>query len=286
MLKHTFAVVVLAAMLPATAEAQQGGGSGGCTSVGPRGWCWVGATDPGRPGGPAQAAGGTGKQSSAASGIKCTEQPWTAPPPGDPLWGGHNPSQGSLKFQMCQGGGGAQPWPRVVFVDGSTAVLRTVSPAELVDQAISEMGLSAPDIRLSPPADSPFGATVGFPVWMWSGRSETTTGPVTRTASAGPISVTATAVLARIAWAMGDGTIVTCLGPGTTFTDNQAGRPSPTCGHVYLRKADGGAFTIAATSHWEIRWSGGGQSAFQTLDLTSHVRLPVREVRTLNTKGE
>lgn len=290
MLKFAVALAVIATLASATAEAQQGGGPGGCASSGPRGWCWVGATDPGRPGGPAQVSGAPGRPSGhggqGAPSITCTDQAWTAPPPGDPLWGGHDPSHGSLKFQMCQGGGGAQAWPRVVFAPNSAAIVLVVSPDEVARQAISKLGLSAPDIRLSPPADSPHGATVGFPVWMWSGRSEATTGPVTRRASAGPVSVTATATLARISWAMGDGAAVICPGPGTEFTDDKAGQFSPTCGHVYLHKAADGAFTIAATSHWEIRWSGGGQSAFQTLDLTSQARLPVREIRTLNTQGE
>ncbi|WP_232376798.1 hypothetical protein [Amycolatopsis aidingensis] len=158
-----------------------------------------------------------------------------------------------------------------------------MSPAELAQRAIEQMGLSAPDIRLAPPATSPHGATVGFPVWMWSGRSEATTGPVTRTASAGAISVTATARLAHITWSMGDGSSVRCDGPGTPFSDSRAGEASPTCGHVYRAKAPGGAFPVAATGHWEIRWSGGGQSDFRTMDLTSTARLPVREVRTLNT---
>jgi hypothetical protein len=83
---------------------------------------------------------------------------------------------------------------------------------------------------------------------------------------------------------MGDGTTVHCVGPGADFTEDQSGRPSPNCGHVYHRLTESGDARIDATSHWEIRWSGGGQSAFRTLGLTSTTRLPVREIRTLNTR--
>ncbi|MGW4525013.1 hypothetical protein [Amycolatopsis sp. NPDC004378] len=169
--------------------------------------------------------------------------------------------------------------------NGQPVVVPQVSPAELAEQAISEMALSAPDIRLAPPADSPHGATIGFPVWMWTARREATVGPLTRTASAGPVSVTATATLAKIDWSMGDGTAVSCPGPGTEFADSLAGQPSPTCGHVYRDLVAGGVAGINATSRWEIRWSGGGQSAFRTMALTSSARLPVREIRTLNTRG-
>ncbi|ADJ48817.1 hypothetical protein AMES_6991 [Amycolatopsis mediterranei S699] len=191
-----------------------------------------------------------------------------------------------MKLLICQGGGALQGWPRVVFApNGQPVVVPQVSPAALAEQAISEMGLSAPDIRLAPPADSPHGATIGFPVWMWTARREATVGPVTRTASAGSITVTATATLAKIDWSMGDGITVSCPGPGAEFTDGLAGQPSPTCGHVYRDLVAGGVAGIDATSRWEIRWSGGGQSAFRTMALTSSAQLPVREIRTLNTRG-
>ncbi|WP_370942022.1 hypothetical protein AB5J62_23220 [Amycolatopsis sp. cg5] len=210
------------------------------------------------------------------------------PGAGDPMWAGRDPAKGRLMVQICGvggPGGGTIGDPRVVYVaNGGGPVVPQVSPAELAQRAIEQMGLSAPDIKLAPPADSPHGATIGFPVWMWTARSEATTGPVTRTASAGAISVTATAKLARITWSMGDGSAVSC-GPGTPFTEDRAGQPSPTCGHIYLKKAAAGAFGIAATSHWEISWSGGGQSDFQTMALTANAQLPVREIRTLNVQG-
>lgn len=286
------AVGLVAAAVPSAAYGQVG--PGGCKSAGTRGMCWVQATDPGRPGGPAgggpQQGPGPGRQAAGRGSGRpqstCVDRPWTPPPAGDPLWGGHSPSQGSLKLLICQGGGALQGWPRVVFApNGQPVVVPQVSPAELAEQAISEMGLSAPDIRLAPPADSPHGATIGFPVWMWTARREATIGPVTRTASAGAITVTATATLARIDWSMGDGTTVGCPGPGTEFTDDLAGQPSPTCGHVYRSLVAGEAAGINATSRWEIHWSGGGQSAFRTMALTSSARLPVREIRTLNTGG-
>jgi hypothetical protein len=283
MLKPTAAVLAALALITAMPAAAQAQADGGCSSSGTRGRCWISVTDPRRPGGPAAPPSPKPAGPPAAPSISCADQPWTPPPPGDPLWAGHDPGQGSLKFQLCQGGGSAQPWPRVVFApNGEPAAAPQVSPAQLARQAVAELGLEAPDIQLAPPAGSPHGATVGFPVWMWTRRSPATSGPVSRTATAGAISVTATAILASITWSMGDGATVTCDGPGTPFTDDRAGQPSPTCGHVYSRTFTTG-FLITATSRWQIRWSGGGQGAGQTLALTSIIRLAVREVRTLNT---
>ncbi|MGW4393820.1 hypothetical protein ACWEHA_00915 [Amycolatopsis nivea] len=165
--------------------------------------------------------------------------------------------------------------------NGQPAAAPQVSPAQLAHQAMAELGLEAPDIKLAPPGDSPHGATVGFPVWMWTARRPETTGPISKSATAGGVSVMVTATLESITWAMGDGATVTCSGAGTPFTDDQAGRPSPTCGHIYSRSASSG-FPIAATGHWRIRWSGAGQGGSDSMDLTARTQLAVREIRTLN----
>ncbi|UMP06707.1 hypothetical protein [Amycolatopsis sp. EV170708-02-1] len=210
------------------------------------------------------------------------------PAVGDPMWAGKDAAKGRLVVMICGVGGPGGGYPgdsRVAYVPNGVPPVPQVSPAELARQAIDQMGLSAPDIRLAPPADSPHGATIGFPVWMWSARSEATTGPVTRTATAGTVSVTATAKLTGITWRMGDGAAKACAGPGTPFTEDRAGLASPDCGHVYLTKAPSGAFSITATGHWEISWTGGGTSDSEAMDLTSNAQLPVREIRTLNSRG-
>ena len=56
---------------------------------------------------------------------------------------------------------------------------------------------------------------VGLPVWMWAQHPDSTTwGPVTRTATAAGFTVTATAKVTKVVWAMGDGETVVCRSPG------------------------------------------------------------------------
>ncbi|GJF25027.1 hypothetical protein SHO565_55910 [Streptomyces sp. HO565] len=52
-------------------------------------------------------------------------------------------------------------------------------------------------------------------MWLWGRQGETTYGPASATASAGAATVTATATVTSIRWTMGDGSTVTCTGPGT-----------------------------------------------------------------------
>lgn len=59
---------------------------------------------------------------------------------------------------------------------------------------------------------------VGMPMWMWADPSPTTFGPLSASATAGGVTVTATAKVTTVRWAMGDGTTVTCHGPGTPYT--------------------------------------------------------------------
>lgn len=279
------------AVAPALAQE----GDGGCSASGSHGGCWVGASGPGGSGesGPGGTAGTSGNAQTGGEGgsaPKCTYTPvddWYAAESGSEFWQGHDPSEGKMMIRRCEGDTGDRP--AVVFVPNGTnpaAGPPPPSPAELAERAIRRMGLLGPDITLAPAEDSKYGATIGFPVWMWTERSEARTGPITRSASAAGITVTATATLQKITWRMGDGKTVVCEGPGTPWTEADAGEESPDCGHVYRELSESGKYRVSANSTWVVRWSGGGQSDSQTLNLGSTaVDLPVREVRTLNKKG-
>lgn len=301
--------VTLEASSSADAAAPPDGGGAGvqCNSLS----CQLDVTVPGKPAvqAPAPAAPGQPTDRAVGSGV-----PAAPPPP--PL-----PSYGELPGAYQQAPNGAATYGKLQCVVGSSAgclgltnpdgspfvdkfgraigVLVTppapggagapaagapavpvVAPAELARRAISELAIGAPPIRMAPPPGSE-GATIGFPVWMWLDRGEATTGPITRSASAGGITVTATARLQQVVWDMGDGMTVTCHGPGTVFTLDRAGEKSPDCGYLYTRRSPG--YTVTATSYWQVTWQGGGQTGQDALQARAQTQLPVREIRTLNT---
>ncbi|MFF0516137.1 ATP/GTP-binding protein [Streptomyces sp. NPDC004250] len=135
-----------------------------------------------------------------------------------------------------------------------------IAPAVVAQQVVDKMRLEGPDIA-SPRTAGRY--TVGVPVWMWVNQSATTYGPNTASASAGGVTVTATAKVSKIVWQMGDGSTVTCAGPGTPYRGSSAMVKSPTCGHRYSATsadAPGGRYSVTATSNWTIDWQGGGQS--------------------------
>lgn len=85
-----------------------------------------------------------------------------------------------------------------------------------------------------------------MPIWLWAeSPSDRTMGPISRSASEGGYTVTATAEVERVRWSMGDGGVKTCTGPGTPNELKYGITESPTCGYRFEKQ---GEFTVAARS--------------------------------------
>ncbi|WP_299521084.1 hypothetical protein [uncultured Serinicoccus sp.] len=153
------------------------------------------------------------------------------------------------------------------------------NPLDLAYQAIAEMNLQAVGIGIVPEDGPDRIGLVGLPTWMWvDDPAENTLGPVSRTASAAGYSVTATGVVEKVVWDMGDGALVTCTGPGTPYADEFGDRASPDCGHRY---GDPGTYQVSATSFWVITWSGMGQSGQIPMDLVEATTIRLGEAQAI-----
>ena len=195
------------------------------------------------------------------------------PPFDHPVWGGRRYGvivlcvNGNISYPLWRSApGGAKPNPEV-----------------LARRAVDEMGVRGIDMGVFPhlleelPSGNGF---VGWNVWLWvRDPSEVTWGPVSRTVSEGGYSVTATAVVSEVVWDMGDGGVVRC-GKGAAWQSFQVrNEKSPSCGYVYEKT---GKFTITATSHWVVNWSGVGESGVIEFDVNSQGHVDVVEVNVLN----
>ncbi|WP_139185827.1 ATP/GTP-binding protein [Sanguibacter gelidistatuariae] len=207
------------------------------------------------------------------------------PPPNasHPIWSGDSPEGRSVYQRECMlAGGGSSNYGWAVLDDAVAAPAITATPAQVALQAIAQMTLLGPDIAMAPPTDRL--GLVGIPVWMWTDATTATWGPVTATASVTGVSVTATASASKIVWDMGDGHTVTCRGPGTPYGGG-AFTDSPDCGYVYPRSSagqPGDAYTVTATTTWDITWVGGGQSGSLTTTRDSTTQLQIGELQVLN----
>ncbi|MGW1894145.1 hypothetical protein ACWCP6_28440 [Streptomyces sp. NPDC002004] len=167
------------------------------------------------------------------------------------------------------------------FVAGAGTNVPAIDPAVVARQAVSKMKLSGPDIA-SPRTTGKY--VLGVPMWMWVHKSPTTYGPNTTSATAGGVTVTATAKVTQIVWSMGDGSTVTCKGPGTPYAASYREQGSPTCGHTYARTSatrPGKKYPVSATATWSVDWqvNGGGPTGQFTEVRRSNMRVAIGELQ-------
>lgn len=300
----TALALAFAASSHATAD-----GSGGGVQCPPKVLdCDLSATDPGKGGSggggskPSRPSGGGGGSRGCAIGdeeVPCSSKLGTFndvdacywrlrdPQPTDPSeyehvtkpdgWEYGDP--GKLYNVTCPGDGRELMGGSVVSVEGPQ--LPAVDPEVLAREAMEKLTLRPPSIA-SPRGDGKY--LVGMPMWMWVDRSASTWGPTSESASAGSVTVTATATVDRLVWKMGDGSTVTCNGPGTPYTADQGMKMSPTCGHRYEKP---GSHSVEVTAHWNVDWevtSGGADSGTLTTTRASDVAVTLNEAKALNTR--
>ena len=173
------------------------------------------------------------------------------PPKDNPVWQGR--TTGAI--YGCTVGAGGAAWPSAsVWSDSAPAgPAAPVDPAAVAQTIVTQIELRAITIGMVPEEFAGSMGVVGLPVWMWVDTpSEQTYGPMTRSASLGGVTVTATATVSKVLWEMGDGGVVTCTTSGTPFTQGHGGQSSPDCGYTYARQ---GTYTVRATSYWSVDWT-------------------------------
>jgi len=214
-----------------------------------------------------------------AVAIAYSARPVAEPKPGEP---------GAWYVYRCAAGGvrDALYRPPVWIPDGQRQAggVPLPSPLELAQLARDQLRLPSPRIEASPAAEQ----LVGLPTWLWLDREMW--GAVSATASVPGVSVTAVARPVSVEWAMGDGSTVTCAGPGTPYgIGGNPQSPSPDCGYTYRISSagrPGGTFAVSATVDWTVTWSGAGQSGvFPGLTTTSGAGFAVAESQALNSDG-
>ena len=199
------------------------------------------------------------------------------PPLSDPVWGGRTEGQ----IYECTRPGAAFGVVAPVFLIwlAQPPAGAPPDPRVLAQQAIAMMNLKAVSIGIVPEPAAGRVGLVGMPVWMWdTNPGPSTWGPITKTASAGGYTVTATAKATKVVWSMGDGEVVVCRTPGTPYEDSYGREDSPDCGYTYTRQ---GVYQVWARSYWSVQWSGLGQSGSIPLQFANSVRITVGEAQVL-----
>ena len=191
------------------------------------------------------------------------------------------PQPGQWVFPVCAGPGVLNPMPPF-WVSGAqppAAVVVQVAPVVVAEQAARQLGLGSPTIEMAPPDGS--AQLVGVASWLWIDPAAWRA--VSASATAGPVTTTATATPTKVVWNMGDGDSVTCDGPGTPYS---ASDPNATTACSYTWPAPG-RFTVTATVYWSVAWTatgapGGGNLGVQA-GQPAEVPVTVTESQAINT---
>lgn len=236
------------------------------------------------------AAHGSGK----AKPSPCSVERAGRPPADSAMWGDQKPVEGTFYKRSCTNRsgvwqGGIVDTGDFMFVpDGEEPPEVTVDPAEVAQMAVDKMLLARPKIRMSP---KPGGeGLVGMPVWLAVDESSKTSfGPNSASASAGGVTVTATARVARAVWKLGDGATRTCTAGQMKPYQKSYGMADSACGHRYRSLPDGaaggrGTYTVTATAHWDVDWQVEGSDESGELDQTrtSQAEATIRESQAVN----
>ena len=198
------------------------------------------------------------------------------PAKSDPAWEGHRDGVVYECWRAVFGGAAISQW---FWAASPPGVGAPPDPRVLAQRAVAVMNLGAVRIGMVPEPKPGRVGLVGMPAWMWARQPDSRTwGPVTRTAKAAGYTVTATAKVIKVVWAMGDGSTVVCFTPGTPYEDRYMTKPSPDCGHTYVRQ---GTHRVRATSYWRVDWSGIGQSGSIPLSFSDTALVTIGEAQVL-----
>ncbi|XXM93150.1 hypothetical protein WM457_02986 (plasmid) [Clavibacter nebraskensis] len=243
---------------------------------------------------PCSTADGAYSTTNNCTGYIKLDDPQDAPPPGkSAAVGAWYKCTPYCPPDLGEGCFGATFWS-----DTPPAGVVQYTPAQAAAALVKTFQLRGIDIGMAPeskvhsddPANTaPYRRTwVGIPVWLWvNNPAPLSYGPYTETGTLGGTTVTATAKVSSVTWKSGDGQSVTC-GTGTPFNlaamKDQLAQDSPTCGFRFQKTSGSGEFTVTATSHWTVTWTGGGTSGqIAVRDTSSSANVRVGELQSVNT---
>jgi len=154
-----------------------------------------------------------------------------------------------------------------------------VDPVSLRDVAAARINPSPPT-PASAPMWSSVPAVVNLPTWLWLDDAWQ---PIEAQQSQGFVTVVVQARPVDTAWAMGDGTTVTCSnGPGVAWAPGMA-ESQTYCSHTFTSSAAG--LTGSATVHWAFRWwlNGNDMGDFGTFARQTPIGFDVAEIQAVET---
>lgn len=277
MIRGLVVVAIAVALLGLTAPSSLADDPPSCPagevpSAGPLGWICVPATDPGNggdpgdgePGDDGSTPGSTACHNASGAEIPCTDEygaVWNSaqqcyafavvpqPPAGDPMWEGHDPSEGAVWGCDRTVSIPENTW----FVPGGEA---PPDPGEMAETIVKSMPLVKPTVHMAP--QPPLMTYVGLPTWLWMGENQWSN--VTASATIGSTTVTVVAEPIRVTWDLGDG-METCTSAGRKWQKGMSSDEQTDCSYAFRHVSDfepDGVFKVTAVISYAVNWTCSG----------------------------
>ncbi len=183
------------------------------------------------------------------------------PPAGDPLWRGHNPTEGSI--WTCDPS--VAVLGNTFFLPGSQPVIAAATVAEdLLKRAPFETAHAS----IAPPPS--FHSYVNYKNWMWIPEKQWH--DVSVSVDAGGARVTLSATPTRVEWDMGNGDVEFCAGAGRAWTVSTPEDAPTTCDYTYTDMEDptGDTWDVSARIVYSVAWSCTGRCSSPDGSLGEH----------------
>jgi hypothetical protein len=162
------------------------------------------------------------------------------------------PEPGQYVALHCFGPDGGLVYTEALYYDPANPLGGIAAARRAAELARQQLDPSPPDLTMSPPASS--FQLVGVPSWFWVPDW----GPVQASATLAGVTSTVTATPVELTIDAGDGTTVTCGGPGTAYDPGAPAAQTSDCTHTYRvgsRARPGGSYEVSATVTYEVAWT-------------------------------
>jgi hypothetical protein len=178
-----------------------------------------------------------------------------------------DPVEGRPYFIVCRDSDGVIVYQQLITYQPGNNV---VDAATLARQAYRELPLLYPQPFTAPPAT--VSQLVGVRTWFWIDQTQWQ--PRTATAAVPGLSATVTATPTEVRWDTGDGTTITCKGPGTPYDpDRPDSQQHSDCSHVFEHD---GEHDVRATIVWRVRWTATDGSGGTLPDVERATQFPLQ----------
>ncbi len=184
------------------------------------------------------------------------------------------PTAGQVVGFQCVDQAGVVVRSELMVFDPGDPIGGLFAAERAAEQALSQLVLPVPAIALSPPGDQ----LVGVPTWLWL---EGGWGALSASATVGAVTSTVTATPSSVVWDLGDGTSVTCSGPGLAYSPSVSGPQDEACTATFVDSSaglPGGTRRLTATVTYQVAWAATTGEGDDLGELTAVSGLDVRVI--------